>query len=274
MNTTDTIVTSDLGNTKSKSRNSRARKWVFTYNNYNDTETQEFNYFLETQCIKYVYGHEVAPSTGTPHLQGYMEFKNPRSFKSIKDRFPKLHFEKALGNHDQNYEYCTKENTGIKCKGFKLGKKQSILEKYEGTVWKDWQNDIINICTSEPDDRSIYWFWEPKGCAGKTTFQKWIYLNYNNVIVLSGKSNDMKNGIIEFKKTNECLPEIILINIPRVNKDFISFEDIESIKDMFFYSGKYEGGMVCGPNPHVLIFSNDKPDISKMSIDRWKIVNI
>ena len=40
---------------------------------------------------------------------------------------------------------------------------------------------------------------------------------------------------------------------------------------MFFFSGKYEGGMVCGPNPHVLIFANDEPDTHKMSADRWII---
>ena len=135
----------------------------------------------------------------------------------------------------------------------------------------DWQKTIIKKIKEVPDDRSIYWFWEPEGCRGKTTFQKYIYLNFDNVIVLSGSAHDMKNGIVQYKERMGVLPKIVLINIPRSKSGFVSYTGIEEIKDMFFFSGKYEGGMVCGPNPHVLIFANDEPDTHKMSADRWII---
>lgn len=90
-------------------------------------------------------------------------------------------------------------------------------------------------------------------------------------MVVSGKGSDMKNGIIQYKEKNGCLPKIILINVPRTSIDFVSFTGIEEIKDMFFFSGKYEGGMVCGPSPHVYIFANNRPDTNKMSADRWNI---
>ena len=40
---------------------------------------------------------------------------------------------------------------------------------------------------------------------------------------------------------------------------------------MFFYSPKYEGGMIDGPPPHVLVMSNDPPDLDKLSKDRWNV---
>jgi len=40
---------------------------------------------------------------------------------------------------------------------------------------------------------------------------------------------------------------------------------------MYFYSGKYEGGMICGNCPHVLIFANEPRDTSKLAHDRWVI---
>lgn len=43
---------------------------------------------------------------------------------------------------------------------------------------------------------------------------------------------------------------------------------------MLFYSGKYEGGMVCGPSPHLCIFANERPDLIKLSSDRWKVFEI
>ena len=137
----------------------------------------------------------------------------------------------------------------------------------------EWQKGIVKILDSKPDDRTIHWFWEPDGKAGKTTFQKWIFLNYERVMVLSGKASDIKNGIVQYKLKNKVLPKIILINIPRC-QDHISWGGIEQVKDMFFYSPKYEGGMVCGPNPHVMIFSNKEPAIEAMSQDRWKITRL
>ena len=50
----------------------------------------------------------------------------------------------------------------------------------------------------------------------------------------------------------------------------MSIAALESIKDMFFYSGKYEGGMVCGPNPHVMVFANEPPEYGILSKDRVK----
>jgi hypothetical protein len=54
----------------------------------------------------------------------------------------------------------------------------------------------------------------------------------------------------------------------------VSFQGLEEIKDMLFYSGKYEGGMVCGPCPHMCIFANEPPELEKFSSDRWKVFKI
>jgi len=43
---------------------------------------------------------------------------------------------------------------------------------------------------------------------------------------------------------------------------------------MFFYSGKFHGGMINGKEPHVIVFANEPPDTSKMMMDRWQIINI
>ena len=70
-------------------------------------------------------------------------------------------------------------------------------------------------------------------------------------------------------------PELICVNIPRsYDTTYLSYEGLENIKDMLFYSGKYEGGMVVGNSPHLLVFANEAPDLSRLSADRWNIKNI
>ena len=89
-----------------------------------------------------------------------------------------------------------------------------------------------------------------------------------------GKAADCRNCIVEYvKKHDGVTPEIVLVNIPKsFCRDFVSYEGFENIKDMCFYSGKYEGGMVVGNSPHLFVFANFPPDEKKMSLDRWNII--
>lgn len=203
--------------------------------------------------------------SGTEHLQGYIEFKTKKRPKNVFG-IDAIHWEKAKGSKEQNIEYCSKDDASpwIHPKPYKV----VLPELY------NWEKEIIKILDREPDDRTIYWFWENQGCRGKTTFQKWVFQNYKDVVTLSGKGADMKNGIVQYKDKTHVLPRVILINIPRSKLGFVSYTGMEEVKDMYFYSGKYEGGMVCGPNPHVIVFANEEPDYDKMSSDRWSVHDI
>ena len=139
-------------------------------------------------------------------------------------------------------------------------------------VLRPWQEEIVGILHKDPDDRVIHWIWEPLGCTGKTTFQKWLFHQFTGTVVLSGKAVDMKHNVTQYAAKNHKLPRIILINVPRSqDTDCLSWQGIEEIKDMFFFSPKYEGGMVCGAAPHVVIFSNQAPPMEKLSKDRWQV---
>lgn len=256
-----------IGNT---SQSSQIFNWFFTYNNYDISEI-EMNFIpILKKISKEFYIQEEIGDKGTKHLQGTVTLLKRKRLSELKKLDNAVHWE-PTNNKEASIKYCTKNETrngkqwihNINDKRYKFD-----LKLY------DWQEDIIKIINSEPDDRTINWFWEEKGCSGKTTFQKYIFGHYDDVVVLSGKASDMKNGIVEYEKKNNSLPKIVLINIPRSSQDFISYTGIEEIKDMFFYSGKYEGGMVSGKSPHVLIFANEEPKYHKLSEDRWNITEI
>lgn len=263
MNTNDTNDTKAVGNNKSTADKFRSRKYVFTINNYNMTQKTQLSKLCQ-KSKNYIFGEEVGDA-GTPHLQGYIEFKNPVYRNSLKNAIGgEFYIDGAKGDWKDNLNYCSKD-----------GKFETNMEIYNGPVIElnTWEKYILSIIDEPPDDRSIYWFWEPDGCQGKTTFQKWLFFNREGVVTLGGKASDMKNAIINYLEKNKKHPKIVLINIPK-SVEHLSYTGIEEIKDMYFFSGKYEGGMICGPNPHLLVFANIEPDYGKMSEDRWKVKNL
>lgn len=87
-------------------RNTRSRRWCFTWNNY--TEADEA--LIATLDFKYLlYGRETAPDTGTKHLQGFIIWNNAKTFTATKEALGgTLHIEPAMGSVEQNMDYCKK----------------------------------------------------------------------------------------------------------------------------------------------------------------------
>jgi len=83
---------------------SRSRNFCFTLNNYSPDDEE---FVLSVPCRYVIFGREVG-ANGTPHLQGFIVFKNARSFDSVKNLVPRWHIEVARGNVDQNVDYCSK----------------------------------------------------------------------------------------------------------------------------------------------------------------------
>jgi len=261
-----------------------SKKWCFTMNNYSEDNYSAIVCYIKRDCNVAIIAKEVGES-GTPHLQGYLEFKVKKRPQSVFreqidiDKFGygglscnkpmKIHWSKAKGSKIANFEYCSKDDSNPWVWGFKLPKKVVCnIELY------DWQKDIVTIIKGPPCERSIYWYWSYKGGIGKTMFSKWLTINYG-AICLNGKGADVRNGILAYKESSGDFPDLVVYPIPRCHgSEYCSYEALENVKDMYFYSGKYEGGMVCGNPPHLIVFANAPPIESKLSADRWVVVCI
>lgn len=261
------------GNTKSSpKRVVPSKNWVFTYNNYPKEALETLETVFKHYGCEYIFGEEVGEECGTPHLQGYMEA--PIKVRPIeKFKLPKqISWRKARGSDKDNNIYCSKDGKTCFSHKFRPMKPLKLLDPKD---MYDWQLEILELVKEEPDDRTIHWYWSHEGNIGKTTFSKYLVAKCDATL-LSGKGADVRNGVIEYCKVNMGrTPEFVVFPIPRsFSQEYISYEAIENIKDMFFYSGKYEGGSVCGNCPHVIVFANHPPDMLKLSSDRWNIVNI
>lgn len=99
---------------------SRSKHWCFTLNNYTETE---YNHIIqlydgensreENQITYLIVGKETGDS-GTPHLQGFISFKERQRFNQVRRRISnRAHLEAARGSPLQAAEYCRKDQDFI-----------------------------------------------------------------------------------------------------------------------------------------------------------------
>lgn len=81
-----------------------ARRFCFTANN---TEVDKPR-ALESVAQFAIWQEETAPTTGTKHLQGYVELKSPQR-PSALIKLMQAHYTVCNGTQQQNIAYCTKE---------------------------------------------------------------------------------------------------------------------------------------------------------------------
>lgn len=161
------------------------RYFTFTLNNYTP---EEENKIKSVECRYIIFGHEVAPDTGTPHLQGYIQFQRKMSPTYVKRICPRIHWENAKGNGEQNKTYCSK-GTDIFEKGnitpAKKGARKDIAEIKEMVKNNKPMCEILEVCSNYQQIRVaeklyeykplsplykkklVYWYWGNTG-SGKT----------------------------------------------------------------------------------------------------------
>lgn len=130
----------------------RNRKYIISWNNYPTTLSLEKlrDNILELAEVEYlVLGFERGEEKHTPHIQGYVRFRNAISFESLRkilknDDETYGYIEIAKGNDNQNRDYCTKENNYIEYGEINKNEKSDNLEP----IFDDIMNnmDFLSLC--------------------------------------------------------------------------------------------------------------------------------
>lgn len=252
----------------------RARRWCGTWNNYTKENYEDMKKDFLDKNYGFTIGEEVGTS-GTPHLQIYFEATGAVRFSTLKKAYPAVHWEKARGTKKQNLTYCTKEGkatvSGMEDLNEVLA--NEVLASYLSITWKPWQSEILALLDVAADNRSINWYWDADGNSGKSFICKYIFVKYR-AIIADGKKDNVFNQILTSVVEHKIRPNVIILDIPRHNREYINYGVIEQIKNGLIYSGKYEGGALAFPSPHIFIFANFEPELHKLSVDRWRIKHI
>lgn len=259
-------------NLQPKKQPNPSDRWCFTLNNYTQKEYDEMLVQLVHNTLRYVVGKEIGEQ-GTPHLQGYFEFRGRARPSAIKLSHTRTHFERAKADDVTNYAYCIKDGDYKDNfqKAWKMAHGFITIKLIDRNIFFWWQEFVVKEFEKHmenPNDRIIYWIWGSKGCEGKTSLCKWLMAKMNAGFLCNAKSADCAYYVANNLKDG------YVFNYTRSNEDKINYQILEQLKDGLLFSAKYESSTVLMDSPFIVCFANFEPELDKLSLDRWKIINI
>lgn len=135
---------------------------------------------------------------------------------------------------------------------------------------RTWQEEARTSLEADPDDRSVWFFVDPEGGKGKSTLVRYMISKQPEKVqvLMIGKRDDLSFAIDPSKT-------IFLFDIPRGNLQYLQYSVLEMLKNQMIFSGKYASSLkILESKVHVYVFTNEEPDYSTMTADRYHVVHI
>jgi len=172
--------------------------------------------------------------------------------------------------HDVLQRYVTKCETRIagpwSNRRFYTGRKVNMML----ANIRPWQQSVMNILRSMPDLNIIHYVYDPDGGSGKSTLMAWAEDNHLGIGVPLYDPKQVISAVIE-----EGDHPAYFLDLPRtigksldLNGFYTSIEKIKDGRLRSAMNGKSKK-LRMDP-PHVFVFSNMLPNLSKLSDYKWK----
>ena len=230
-------------------KSKRCRSWCLTFFITNEEEDQKwFQYLGKKSGIRYfVVGYETCPSSKRKHFQGYIAFKNAKTFKACKKWFEldNIHIEPAVAGDFKNKEYCTKENVFIEVgEPIKQGKRTDIdvaidIVKQTGSI-----REVLKTVKNYQAVRHTELYM--KYCEEESVRTELEVIN------IYGSSGKGKTRYVYEKETNVFRPinykwwegydghEVVLLD--DIRKDYCKFHELLTLLDIYPFRVECKGG--------------------------------
>lgn len=263
--------------------------------------------------VKYaIVGSEVGQN-GTPHLQGFIHLDDKniglRQWREYFGELSRAHIENARGTDGDNREYCSKDGDF-----FELGTPLEKTSKWDTIIkaaktsmqacletdgelavkhWsnlrgihnylksqevpkpieielRDWQRVVLGKLEAQ-GDRKILFVVDEEGGKGKTVLSTYIERNLGGYGCGGGKHADLAYVFAPWAE--KC--EYVAIDLTRtVDADYYPYHFMEDLKNGKMMSTKYTSKRVLFETKKVVVFTNQHPNMTKLSADRYEIYKI
>jgi len=84
--------------------------WCFTLNNFTSDDLEHIEDVSNNASVSYLLIGQETGESGTPHIQGFIQFNKKLRFNQVKDLISqRIHLEACKGTAFANIAYCKKE---------------------------------------------------------------------------------------------------------------------------------------------------------------------
>lgn len=138
-----------------------------------------------------------------------------------------------------------------------------------------------NILINNADDRKVDWIIDPVGNTGKSSFAR-CYVSkeltdgiFMKIYNLDRMELALIKKIESYRSKYYKDPKVLLFDLPRssdIRKVLAAISLMEDVKSGYLdsnFGGHYKQIQV--GDIHVIVFSNSCPDLSVLSVDRWRL---
>ncbi len=252
-----------------KEKESKSRRFCYTINNYTEEELKDFIKLAESlENHRYIcFGLEIAPTTGTKHIQGYIELNESQRYSFLHKYFNfkrdkkilKFHIENANGTAEENKVYTGKDNEFYEFgEPIKQGARTDLIEikmlvkdnpKNLNKIIDERANNLQQLKFAQSiqpiylSDRNpkfpphVFWIFGSTG-VGKTSL---VYRNFDDVCSVSSP-RWAGTGYNQ----NECLL------FDDIREFDIAFNDLLKITDRFPYTLERKHGQIALNSPFIV----------------------
>lgn len=139
--------------------------------------------------------------------------------------------------------------------------------------WQEFFARKFEVDADPISNRTVHILIDSLGNIGKSYLAKFLVQNFAFIIVTATNRRDMIYGIYQFMEEHHCGPRGVIVDAARATKN-VCYDALEDIVDGQCQNEKYKPKLLQFNSPHIVILTNNEPDLKKLSIDRpivWRL---
>jgi len=288
----------------------KGQRFAAVCNNWTEEKYELIKTFITEHCLQGIVAKEVAPTTGTRHLQVAFNTKIRKEYRSLHLALPGFDIRKQVKPYLANYRYCKKTDKDAWTFGqiptniVKKGSRTDIETAMQTILAAEsWSEVILNPDIADTTARhlawarSVYQHKRHESVALPKALYAWQALLvqelkqpphprkiiwYNDIAGNHGKStlaNVLCNKYKAIELPNKAADAaymydrqpIIIWDFSRTVLERVQYGLIEQFKNGRITNTKYESHAKQFSTPHIVVFANFAPDNKAWSADRYDI---
>jgi len=152
---------------------------------------------------------------------------------------------------------------------------EAAVSFYNEQTLRPWQQRLVEFTQSPVHNRQVVYIWEQTGGVGKSFMAGYLQTMCKAVVLQPAKKADLLYILSKHVREPGC--NTIVFDVSCSNAEYgmdVVYTVAEHCKDGRMLVTKYNSCQYRFTPKHVIILSNNPPDMQKLKADRWTVIHL